>query len=151
MRLRLVISLSILLATWTQLHGQKLEIIPSTSGIYYDEIGTVYLYPTKWKVISYVNLSPHGDLWKATKMIQGKIVEYCSKIKSREWYYLTDCRASLPYFEAKAKYRDQLEESIMDYTTLSKPERKRRSLRIKREWINFIGEGLHICYDIVML
>jgi hypothetical protein len=77
-------------------------------------------------------------------MFQRRIVEYCSRIEPREWYYLTDCRASLPYFEAKAKYIDQLKESVMDYATLSKPERKRRSLRIKRGWINFLGEGLHI-------
>jgi hypothetical protein len=65
-------------------------------------------------------------------------------MEPQEWYYLTDCRGSLPYFEAKAKYIDQLKECLIDYTTLSKPERKRSSLRIKREWINFLGEGLHI-------
>jgi hypothetical protein len=98
----------------------------------------------KWRVVSYVNLSPHRDLWRATKIFQKQIVEYCNKIEPQEWYYLTDCRASLSYFQAKAKYIDQLKESLIDYTTLSKPERKRRSLRIKRGWIDFLGEGLHI-------
>jgi hypothetical protein len=32
----------------------------------------------------------------------------------------------------------------MDYTSLDKPERRRRSLRIKRGWLDFLGEGLHI-------
>jgi hypothetical protein len=98
----------------------------------------------KWNVISYVNLSPHRDLWIATKTFQRRVVDYCSKIEPQEWYYLTDCTASLPYFEAKAKYIDQLKESLMDYTTLSKPERKRRSFRIKRGWFDFLGAGLHI-------
>ena len=32
----------------------------------------------------------------------------------------------------------------MGFTTLSKPERKRRSLRIKSGWFDFLGEWLHI-------
>ncbi|PNF19597.1 hypothetical protein B7P43_G16826 [Cryptotermes secundus] len=144
MRLRQWVSLCILLVTWNRIHGQKLEMLPSASGIYYDEIGTVHLYRMKWKVICYVNLSPHRDLWKPTKIFQRKVMEYCSKMESQEWYYLTDCRASLPYFQSKAEYIDQLKDSLMDFTTLSKPERKRRSLRIKISWFDFLGEWFHI-------
>ena len=38
--------------------------IESHTGLYFDEIGQIFFYPTQWKVVSYVNLNPTQLLWK---------------------------------------------------------------------------------------
>ena len=114
--------------------------------IYFDELGTVRLFPMKWKFVSYIDLEPHRELWRQTKNFQTRVTEYCNKLETQEWYYLTDCKPSLSYFKSKAKYIDQLNENLIDYTSANKPIRKRRSLREKRGLINFVGKGFHILF-----
>jgi hypothetical protein len=41
--------------------------VESHAGLYIDEIGQVFFYPTQWKVVSYVNLKPTQMLWKQVK------------------------------------------------------------------------------------
>ena len=48
--------------------------IDSPSGLYFDEMGQIFFYPTQWKVVSYVNLKPAQLLWKQVKAHQLQIV-----------------------------------------------------------------------------
>jgi hypothetical protein len=38
-------------------------------------------YPTKWKVVTYINLEPTRELWKQTRTHQGKILSSARKSK----------------------------------------------------------------------
>jgi hypothetical protein len=46
----------------------------------------------KWKV-TYINLEPTRELWKQTKIDQRKVIEFCQKIKDKNWYHYTDFAA----------------------------------------------------------
>ena len=56
--------------------------IESHTGLYFDEIGQIFFYPTQWKVVSYVNLKPTPFLWKQVKAHQLQIVNYCFRIQN---------------------------------------------------------------------
>ena len=47
--------------------------IDSHAGLYFDEMGQVFFYPTEWKVVSYVNLKPTQMLWRQVKAQQSQI------------------------------------------------------------------------------
>ena len=34
------------------------KAIDSTTGLYFDEMGKIFFYPTQWKVVSYIDLKP---------------------------------------------------------------------------------------------
>ncbi|PNF27436.1 hypothetical protein B7P43_G16883 [Cryptotermes secundus] len=123
-----------------------MEQLISASGIYFDELGTVRLFPMKWKFVSYVDSEPHRELWRQTKDFHRRVIEYCNKLETQEWYYLTDRKSSLSYFKSKVKYIDQLNENLIDYTSANMPVRKRRSQTEKRGLINFVGKGLHLLF-----
>jgi hypothetical protein len=90
--------------TFTCAEDLKPNITPidSHAGLYFNEIGH-FLYPTQWKVVSYVNLKPTQSLWQLVKARQSEIVNYCLKIHNITWYSLTDCRAFTPYIGSKVK------------------------------------------------
>jgi hypothetical protein len=101
--------------------------VDSPSGLYFDEMGQVFFYPTQWKVVSYVNPKPTQMLWKQVKAHQLQIVNYCMKIHNTTWYPLTDCRAFTPYIRSKVRYVDQLNDIIADYLS-AQPERIKRGI-----------------------
>ena len=113
--------------------------IDSAAGLYFDEMGQVYFYPTQWKVVSYVNLKPTQVLWKQVKAHQSQIVNYCIKIRNSTWYPLTDCRAFTPYIRTKIRYVEQLKDVIADYLT-AQPE------RIKRGLLDLGGDNLKFLF-----
>jgi len=96
--------------------------IDSPTGLYFDEMGQIFFYPTQWKTVSYVNLKPTQTLWKQVKAHQLQIVNYCIKIQNTTWYPLTDCRAFAPYIRTNVRYVDQLKDIIADYLS-AQPER----------------------------
>jgi hypothetical protein len=122
---------------WRLLQGQTIEKIDSKTGIYFDEIGTVLFYPTRWKVVSYIDLEPTRELWKQTKIHQRKVTEFCSKIKDRNWYYYTDCSVFGQYMRSKSKYIDNLKDLVAEYLT---GNNQNSNSRQKRDVLNFVGE-----------
>jgi hypothetical protein len=101
-----------LYAQWRTLQAQTVQEIESKAGLYFDEMGTVSFYPTKWKVITYVNLEPTRELWRQTKNYQRKIADFCKKIKNKNWYHYTDCVALEQYLKSKNKYIDNLKDLL---------------------------------------
>jgi hypothetical protein len=101
--------------------------IESSAGLYFDEIGNVFLYPTQWKIVSYVDLKPTQRLWKQVKSHQVQISNYCDKIQNASWYPMTDCSGFTPYIRTKTRYIEQLKDIISDYLA-SNPERIKRGL-----------------------
>jgi hypothetical protein len=75
--------------------------IKSPMGLYFDEIGNVFFYPTQWNILSYVDLKPTQRFWKQVKRHQSQIVVYCNKVKNAAWYSLTGCEIFIPYIGTK--------------------------------------------------
>ena len=75
----------------------SIKVTDSSTGLYFDEIGQIFFYPSQWKVVSYVNLKPTQLLWKQVKAHQLHITNYRMEIQNATWYSLTDCRAFTPY------------------------------------------------------
>ena len=112
--------------------------IESHTGLYFDEIGQIFFYPTQWKVVSYVNLNPTQLLWKQVKSHQSQMVNYCAKVANATWYALTDCRAFTPYVRSKVKYVDQLKDIVADYLTPQNPRVKRGILNVGGDILKFL-------------
>jgi methyl-accepting chemotaxis protein len=100
-------------------------------------MGTIFFYPTKWKVVTYINLEPTRELWKQTKTHQKKIADFCRKIKDKNWYHYTDCVAFDQYMKSKNKYIDNLKDLVAEYLAT---DNQTPSHRTKRGVLNFIGE-----------
>ena len=98
--------------------------IEFSAGLYFDEIGNIFFYPTQWKIVSYVDLKPTQRLWKQVKKHQSQIAIYC-EVKNATWYPLTDCSSFTPYIRTKTRYIEQLKDVIADYLA-SNPERSKR-------------------------
>jgi hypothetical protein len=101
--------------------------IESLTGLYFDEIGSVFFYPMQWKIVSYVDLKPTQRLWRQFKTHQSQIADYCNKVKNATWYALTDCSSFTPYIKTKTRYIEQLKDVLSDYLA-SNPERSKRGL-----------------------
>ena len=99
------------ISTYAEEMKPTIALTDSPSGLYFDEVGQVFFYPTQWKVISYVILEPTQMLWKQVKSHQLQIVNYCMKIHNATWYPLTECRAFTPYIRSKVRYVDQLKDN----------------------------------------
>jgi hypothetical protein len=54
--------------------------IKSSTDIYFDEIESIYFYPTQWKIVSYVDLKPTQRLWTQVKTHQSQIAGFCNKV-----------------------------------------------------------------------
>jgi hypothetical protein len=100
-------------------------------------MGTIMFYPTKWKVVTYINLEPTRELWKQTKIHQRKILEFCKKITGKSWYHYTDCIAFEQYTKSKNKYIDNLKDLVAEYLTT---DIQNSNHRMKRGVLNFMGE-----------
>ena len=53
--------------------------IDSSTGLYFDEMGQIFFYLTKWEVVRYVNLKPTQTLWKQVKAHQLQTANCCFK------------------------------------------------------------------------
>ena len=104
----------------------SVKAIDSTAGLYFDEMGQIFFYPTQWKVVSYVDLKPTQVLWKQGTAHQLQISDYCVKIQNATWYPLTDCHAFVTYIRSKVRCVDRLRDIIADY--LSTSERTKRGI-----------------------
>jgi hypothetical protein len=133
----ILICILTLIVWWKPLQAQEIQEINSKTGIYFDEVGTVQFFPTKWKVITYINLEPTRELWRQTKSQQRKIIDLCRKITNKEWYHITDCIAFEQYVKSKNKYIDDLRNLVNEYLTI---DNKPPGHRVKRGVLNFIGE-----------
>jgi hypothetical protein len=100
MKLRLWLITTILIGWWTFLRSQEanptLTRTESQTGLYFDEMGQLFLYTAQWKIVSYTNLKPTQLLWRQVKEHQQKISEFCTKVSNETWYHLTDCHAFSP-------------------------------------------------------
>jgi hypothetical protein len=123
--------------SWKPLHSQILQEIKSKTGIYFNEMGIMFFYPTKWRVVIYVDLEPTLELWVQTKAHHMKIRNFCKKIKDKDWYSSTDCIAFDEYMKSKNKYIDNLKDLVVEHlvTRNQNPNQRR-----KRGVLNFIGE-----------
>ena len=101
------------------------------------------MYPTKWKVVSYINLEPTRDLWKQTKDHQKIIAEHSEKLKNDTCYYLTDCGAFQQYVKSKIHYVDNLKNLIAEYLVDSNEPKRSRT---KRGVLNFVGDIAKILF-----
>ena len=63
--------------------------IDSSTGLYFDGIGQLFVHPMQWKIVSYVDLKPIQMLWRQVKTHQLEIVNYCVQIRNTTWYSLT--------------------------------------------------------------
>jgi hypothetical protein len=124
--------------TYTEEVKPNIVSIDSRAGLYFDEIGHVFFYPTQWKIISYVNLRPTQLLWKQVKAQQSQIVNYCNKIHNATWYPLTDCRAFTPYIRSKVRYVEQLKDVIADYLSTQNERTKRGILDVGGDVLKFL-------------
>jgi hypothetical protein len=122
---------------WVITRAQTVQEVKSKTGLYFDEIGTMKFYPTKWKVVTYINLEPTRELWKQTKTHQRKIIDFCRKIKDKKWYHYTDCIAFDQYVNSKNKYINNLKDLVAEYLAA---DTKIPNYRSKRVVLNFIGE-----------
>jgi hypothetical protein len=77
--------------------SQTVQEVTSKMGLYFDEIGTMLLYLTTWKVVTYINLESMHKLWKQIKTHQKKILDFCMRIKDKIWYHYTMCITSDQY------------------------------------------------------
>jgi hypothetical protein len=75
-----------------------------------------------------------GDKQKPTR---GKFLEFCRKIKSKNWYHYTDCIAFDQYTKSKNKYIDGLKDLVAEYLTTDIQNSNRRT---KRGVLNFVGD-----------
>jgi len=75
---------------WIHTSTQKVEPISGQTGIYYDSVGYIAFSPTKWKVVSFLNLQPTGTLWKNTKLYVRKVASSCQTLDKYEWFRYTD-------------------------------------------------------------
>ena len=60
--------------------------ISSRTGVYFDSIGKLQLYPIQWKVVSYIDLGPVRDSLQQIKTHQGNLNDYCRRWKNESWY-----------------------------------------------------------------
>lgn len=117
------------------LTAQVVKEVKSKTGLYFDEIGTISFYPTQWRVVTYINLTPSKELWKNTKNHFSRVKDYCKKQESQPWYHLTDCQNFGQYMVSKSKQIDQLKDIIAQYiSTESSDGREKRGI------LNFVGE-----------
>jgi hypothetical protein len=89
------IAVAIILWCCVIIHAEEVKLKPDVTAIdstvlYFDEMGQIIVYPTQWKVVSYVNLKPTQLLWKQVKAHQLQIANYCMKIQNATWDPLTD-------------------------------------------------------------
>jgi hypothetical protein len=122
---------------WTQTQSQTTQEVNSKTGLYFGEMGTIMFYPTKWKVVTYINLEPTRELWRQTKIHQRKILEFCKKITGKSWYHYTDCISFEQYTKSKNKYIDNLKDLVAEYLTT---DTQNSNHRMKRGVLNFMGE-----------
>jgi hypothetical protein len=122
---------------WKLLQGQTIQELGSKTGLYFDDIGTIMFYPTKWKVVTYINLGPTKELWRQTKEHQRKIVNFCKQIKDKKWYPYTDCVAFDPYMRSRNKYIENLKDLVAEYLAT---DVRTQGHRMKRGILNFVGE-----------
>jgi hypothetical protein len=71
----------------------------------------------KCKVVTYINLELTREQWKQTKIHQRKVIEFCQKIKDKNWYHYTDCAAFGQYMKSKSRYIDNLKDLVAEYLT----------------------------------
>jgi hypothetical protein len=127
-----------ILCVWLKpVQGQDVEEVSSKTALYFDEVGTMLFFPTKWKIVTYINLEPTRELWKQTKTHQKKVIHLCKRIKDRKWYFYTDCIPFDQYAKSKSKYVDNLKDLISEY--LANDDETSRH-RTKRGVLNFVGE-----------
>jgi hypothetical protein len=108
------------------------------------EIGTVFFYPTQWKIVSYVDLKLTQRLWKQFKTHQSQIAVYCNKVKNATWYSLTDCDSFNPYIKTKTRYIEQLRDVISDYLVSSTERSKRGLLDVGGDILTFRNRASYI-------
>jgi hypothetical protein len=114
--------------------------------MYFDEVGTIVFYPTKWKVVTYINLEPTRELWKQTKIHQRKVIEFCQKTMDKDWYHYTDCVAFGQYLRLESKCIDNLEDLIAEYLTENIQNSNHRP---KTRCFKFCGRDIkHFVWDI---
>ena len=120
---------------------EEIKITPlqsSMSGIYFDHVGYVYLYPSEWKIVTYVDLLPAKDLWQKTKNQLVSLNEICKQIADKNWYPYTDCKQSLAYFNSQRKTVDRLKDIVSELMNNDSPQSG--NSRDKRGILNFVGK-----------
>jgi len=60
--------------TYTENLKPTITLVKFHTGLYLDQRGQKFFYPTQWKVVTYVDLQPTQLLWKQVKAYQLQIV-----------------------------------------------------------------------------
>ena len=126
-------------STYAEESKPTITTIDSPTTLYFDAVGQLLVYPTHWKVVTYVNLRPTHSLWRQVKAHQLQIVNYCAKIRDTTWYATTDCQSFAPYVRSKIRYVEQLKDIVAAYLN-TQPERKKRGI------LNFGGDVLKFLF-----
>jgi hypothetical protein len=69
-------------------------------------------------------------------------MEFCQKIKDKNWYHYTDCAAFEQYMKSKSRYIDNLKDLVAVYLT----DNNQNSNHRKRGVLNFVGEVSKILF-----
>jgi hypothetical protein len=105
--------------------GYQITQITSQTGVYFENIASVYSFPTEWNLVTYVDLRPVKDLWKQTKERIVTLTELCNRLSNGTWFIYTDCRASAPYFQYKRRLIDRLKDNLVDLIGKEQTRNKR--------------------------
>ena len=125
--------------TYAEESKPTITTIDSPTTLYFDAGGQLFVYPTQWKVVTYVNLRPTYSLWRQVKAHQLQIVNSCAKIRNTTWYAMTDCQSFASYVRSKIRYVEQLKDIVADYL-YTQPEGKKRGI------LNFGGDVLKFLF-----
>jgi hypothetical protein len=77
------------------------------------------------------------ELWKQPKAHHRKIVEFCQRIKNKNWYLYIDCAAFGQYMKSKSRYIDNLKDLVAEYLT---DNNQNSNLQSQRGVLNFVGQ-----------
>lgn len=119
--------------------GSQITQITSQTGVYFDNIGGVYFFPTEWSLVTYVDLRPVKELWKQTKERIVSLSEMCNRLSNETWFIYTDCRPSAPYFQSKRRLVDRLKDILIDVIG-------KEQIRNKRDLFDFGGKILKFLF-----
>ena len=123
---------------WMYTSAQQVEPIPGQTGIYFYSVGYIAFLPTKWKVVSYLNLEPTRTLWKNTKLYAKKVANSCQILEKYNWFCYTDCAPFVSCQGSRIKYIENLKTIVADFVQTEAPQdSKKNKCRSKRGALNF--------------
>ncbi|XP_048513605.1 uncharacterized protein LOC125501494 [Athalia rosae] len=138
----MVISLVLLLGT---VQGNYKDIpYENSAGLYYEEVGTVKLYSTEWRIVTFLDLSHFFDQLDRIAILSEKVKAACRTDGSR----MITCRKyldSLDHVVIGLKEKQTDLQDFLGFYDASEP----KSNRNKRGWFDGIGHVFQEIFGLV--